>query len=136
MIKNHGHVNHKTPSEKTGHLAAAQPAKNGYSNLRKPQNPTQERVLHATALWILSLPADARPLSLAKKFPRIVNILAKDWADPASFEKRLAEYMINDRDKRQGFPLDVLMDLTNLNAHFMLVDSRARQCAWDGVLIR
>jgi hypothetical protein len=134
MTKGHIHLQHKI-STKAGHLSSEQ-TKHEYAELRKPQSQIQERMLHATAVWILSLPLDARPLALAKKYPRIVNILAKAWGAPDEFEKRLAEYMVNDRRTRQGFPLDVLMDLTNLNTHFMLIDSRVKQCAWDGVLKR
>ena len=136
MTKGHIDLQHKISIEKAGQLISEQTTKQEFVDLRKPQSPVQERILHSTAVWILSLPPDARPLALAKKYPRIVNILAKAWGDPDEFEKKLAEYMINDRRTRQGFPLDVLMNLTNLNSHFMLIDSRVKQCAWDGVLKR
>lgn len=85
-----------------------------YAHLRRPTDPGQIRLSHATALWIMGLPKDVRPLVLARKYPRIANLLAKVWEFPAVFEARVGGYLLDERGTRQGFPVEVLQDLFNL----------------------
>jgi hypothetical protein len=105
--------------------------KKDYAGQRKPQDPSQIRLKEATMKWVLAFPADKRPLALAKKYPRIANILAEAWPTPTQFEAKLNEYLLDDRPSRQGFPVDVAMDFVKLKQHFTTVDTRVKDGIWN-----
>lgn len=104
--------------------------KKSYEHMRKPQDPAQIRLKETTMKWLLAFPAESRPLALAKKYPRIANLLAELWPFPAQFEAKLNEYMLDDRPSRQGFPPDVAMDFAKLKQHFAAVDTRVKDGIW------
>lgn len=77
---------------------------------RQPYN----ELLPATIRWEESLPAELRPLALLKIFPRIANILARAWRDPAEFQISLSDLLVDRRGNRRGFPVEVLQELLTL----------------------
>ena len=46
-------------------------------------------LLDETSRWIAELPANVRPIALARKFPRIANSIAELWRRVASCEEYL-----------------------------------------------
>ena len=72
----------------------------------------------STFRWIASLPREVRPLALLKQFPRIANMLAQAWHDPAAFREYMFDLLIDRRGGRQGFPQDVRIELLKLRAYF------------------
>lgn len=105
-------------AEKKSESASIANSSMSYAHLRRPVNPDLLKVRRSTIDWARAIPSDIRPRALVIKFPRIANILAAAWPDPLRFDKALNEFMVDNRGRRQGFPLDVLQDLANLRAHF------------------
>lgn len=67
-----------------------------------------------TVRWIVSLPAEARPLHLFKLYPHIGNRLAEYWADPVLAQNFFDQLLMDNRGGRQGFPKEVFDDLMRL----------------------
>jgi len=72
----------------------------------------------ATFEWIASLPPEVRPFQLLKQFPRIANMLAQAWPDPAAFREYMFDLLIDRRGGRQGFPQAVRSELLQLRTYF------------------
>jgi hypothetical protein len=81
--------------------------------------------------WIRSLPEGRRPLALASKYPRIVNVLALLWGDPAACKKYFDDLLVDHRGKRKGFPADVHRDLRMLRDHYHSLNPAGLQLAPD-----
>ena len=81
-----------------------------YPRKAQPLNQT----LPATRRWIAQLPADIRPLSLVRQFPRIGNGLARAWPDASRFAAHLESLLQDRRGGRRGFPSDVQSELLTL----------------------
>lgn len=87
-------------------------------------------LLDATAIWIAGLPADIRPIALARTFPRIANSIADLWRRVARCEEYLDTLVVDLRGDRSGFPPDVAKELTALHSHYALLHPQ-RGSAWD-----
>jgi len=72
----------------------------------------------ATFRWVAGLPREVRPLALLQQFPRIANMLAQSWHDPAAFREYMFDLLIDRRGGRQGFEQDVRSELLRLRAYF------------------
>jgi len=72
----------------------------------------------ATFKWIAGLPREVRPLELLKQFPRIANMLAQNWHDPAAFREYMFDLLIDRRGGRKGFPQNVRSELLRLRTYF------------------
>lgn len=70
--------------------------------------------------WLDSLPEEMRPLHLVKEFPRLVNLIALEWRDPAAAARLLTELLGDSRHGRQGFPPAVHVELHRLHFHAYL----------------
>ena len=79
----------------------------------------------ATFKWMASLPREIRPLALLQQFPRIANMLAQSWHDPASFREYMFDLLIDRRGSRKGFPQDVRSELLRLRTYFDHIDPLA-----------
>ena len=75
-------------------------------------------LLRPTAQWAAALPSPVVPHALLSKFPRIGNLLAVLWQDPASLRRYLDDLLVDKRGNRQGFPLEALRELGALRAHY------------------
>jgi hypothetical protein len=74
--------------------------------------------LPATFRWVASLPAEVRPLSLLRQFPRIVNGLARGPAEDCGRGAYVDELLTDRRGGRRGFPLAVHTELLTLREYF------------------
>jgi hypothetical protein len=52
-----------------------------------------------------------------RHYPRIANVLALSWNDPASVREYLFDLLIDRRGGREGFPEDVRAELLVLRAY-------------------
>jgi hypothetical protein len=70
-------------------------AKTNWSRLRKaaPFN----RLLPFTLVWAKDLPPQVRPEALMDKFPRIANLVATNWNEPAAFRAYLQSLLVDGR---------------------------------------
>ena len=73
-------------------------------------------LLPVTHRWIARLPAEIRPLSLLRKFPRIANVLARAWPDAQTYAASIDALLHDQRGGRLGFPVDVQSELLMLRA--------------------
>jgi hypothetical protein len=84
----------------------------------------------ATSLWIAGLPADVRPLHLARRFPRIVNSIADLWRRVARCEEYLETLVVDLRGDRSGFPVEVAKELTALRNYYADLHPQSGS-SWD-----
>ena len=77
-----------------------------------------ETLTPAAEALLRSVPADCQPRVLAEKFPRILNRMAEIWRRPSLMDAYFDELLVDTRGGRQGFPLDVLFDITSLKEHY------------------
>lgn len=54
------------------------------------------------------------------QFPHVINRISAAWGDADVLLHLLDELLLDDRAKRQGFPLDVALELSNLRTHYEL----------------
>lgn len=75
--------------------------------------------LHAIAQdWLANLDDSVRPVLLPKHYPRVVNRMAVLWQDPKRMREYFDEIMVNTRGSRQGFPDEVVVELSTLKHHY------------------
>jgi hypothetical protein len=91
-------------------------AKTNWSRLRKaaPFN----RLLPFTLVWAKDLPPQVRPEALMDKFPRIANLVATNWNEPAAFRAYLQSLLVDGRRGRQGFASEVKEELDTLRMFY------------------
>lgn len=94
-------------NEKTA--ATAGRDKNGLRR-RQPYN----EPLPCTMRWAATLPSELRPLALLRQYPRIANLLARDWNDPAECQRYFDDLLNDRRGGRIGFRVEVLEELLTL----------------------
>ena len=96
-------------------LPFAQPAQN-WAQRRKAK--PVDYLLPASRRWFEGLPIEVRPMALADKYPRIVNLIAQQWNDYEACSAYFGELLAARRGHRQGFPSDVERDLRTLVAYY------------------
>ena len=74
--------------------------------------------LPVTIRWVARLPAEVRPVALLRQFPRIANVVARAWNDPAEIQAVLDDLLVDRRGGRQGFPLEVTEELLVLRDYY------------------
>ena len=97
-------------------VVSAQPAEE-VARLRKadPVN----YLLPTGLKWLKSVPEEARPIALATRYARIVNILAQQWNDPPACGAYFDALLVDRRGNRQGFPPAVQTDIRILFEYFI-----------------
>lgn len=76
-------------------------------------------LLPTSIKWLKSLPEDARPIALATRYARIVNVLAQQWNDPPACSAYFDALLVDRRGNRQGFPSVVQTDIRMLLEYFV-----------------
>jgi hypothetical protein len=87
-------------------------------------------LLDSTTLWMAELPLAVRPITLARKFPRIANSIAELWRRVAPCEEYLDTLIVDRRGDRTGFPPAVAVELTALRTYFADLHPKNRS-AWE-----
>jgi hypothetical protein len=86
------------------------------------------RQLAAGSIRLLeTLPPTLRLVALRGQFPRVLNRIADAWHSPASFAALIDSLLIDERGQRQGFPFEVMTEITELREYyFSMVHPDAR----------
>ena len=95
-------------------------------------------LLDETSRWIAALPANVRPLALARKLPRIANSIAELWRRVASCGKFLDTLVVDVRGDRSGFPADVAQELMALRNYYTVLHPQQVRLgiSWRGRIAR
>ena len=91
--------------------------------------------LKARFLELLGEHADAYPVAIEQRFPRILDKIVGLWGKP-ELEGVFDELMVSTRPGRQGFPADVAMELFRLSALYGklgLTAKKTQGTGWAGV---
>jgi hypothetical protein len=99
---------------------------------REPYREEDLRLSRESEALLSSLNESVRPQQLAERFPRIVNKVATLWRRPMQMDEYFDELIIDKRGNRQGFPLSIIMELTNLKEHFETAAFPVRSNVWNG----
>lgn len=83
---------------------------------RAPQEP--QKLTYEAQVWLLSLPAELRPLHLARAYARIVNRLTTLWTRPSGADQYLHSLVNDTRGGRRGFPQPIPEELRRLQAYY------------------
>lgn len=81
---------------------------------RKNTDFSKPTLSHEALLWLNEIPEESRPIVLPKKFPHIVNAIAKHWKTPFNCNNYLDQLTIRQREDRQGFPVEVFRELMKI----------------------
>ena len=103
---------------------------NEWTNKRAPPETT---LLAVTVAWLNDLPEGARPVEVARCYPRIVNDLCRLWKTPARWERYMESLLMVRREKRmrRGFPQQILTELAALSAHHAALYPAAPAGIWS-----
>lgn len=66
-----------------------------------------------------SLPETQQLAYTRQRFPHVLNRIAAEWEMPERFLALLDELLIDQRGKRQGFPFETVIELTNLREYYL-----------------
>lgn len=88
-----------------------------WTQLRKTR--PVDYLLPASLRWFKSLPQEVRPVALARRYARIVNLVAQQWNDYDACRGYFDELLNDRRGNRQGFPADAESDLRRLLDYFV-----------------
>ena len=81
--------------------------------------------------WLDTLAEADRPKELVRRFPRIVNRIARLWKIPLQMDRCFDDLLTDNRGNRQGFPLPVLTELSSLKDYYNTKVFPARRSVWD-----
>jgi hypothetical protein len=97
---------------------------------RQPKIASDLKLSDEACTWLMSLPANVRPLHLARQFPRITNRFAEVWKRPVICDKIFDELMLDHRGTRKGFPLEVAKEITDLRGYYNTEVYVQKQDTW------
>src|SRR6266481_4973849 len=109
----------------------AAPAQMDYSKRRHQPEKDDVELSAAGQALLAYIEEAARPKELAAAFPRIVNHMAKLWKMPREMNRYLEELLTDTRGKRQGFQLNILMELSTLNDYYKTKTRTGTRDIWD-----
>ncbi|TMG76957.1 MAG: hypothetical protein E6H80_02260 [Betaproteobacteria bacterium] len=102
-----------------------------YSKRRHQPEKDDLELSAAGQALLASIEEPARPKQLAASFPRIVNHMAKLWKTPREMDRYFEDLLADTRGNRQGFPLNILTELSTLKDHYKTKVFPARRDVWD-----
>lgn len=56
--------------------------------------------------------------TVARNYPHVVNHLGSVWGQPAQCSRLLGDLLLDDRLSRQGFPLEAVLELSDLRTYY------------------
>jgi hypothetical protein len=86
-----------------------------------------------TLVWLERIPPRERPQQLMTQFPRIANAISEAWPRPANCQKYFGELLIDHRGGRQGFPAEVLFEISSLKNYYETAVHRPPKTMWNPV---
>jgi hypothetical protein len=99
--------------------------------MRADPGPEEQRLSDQACELMSALDQSLRPAVLAARYPRIVNKVAELWRRPRLMDRYFDELLLDDRGNRQGFPLDILLELTALKEHYQTAAFPMSAGVWD-----
>src|SRR5258706_2352708 len=109
----------------------AAPAQMDYSKRRHQPEKDDVELSAAGQALLAYIEETARPKGLAAAYPRIVNHMAKLWKMPREMNRYFEELLTDTRGKRQGFPLNILMELSTLHDYYKTKTHTGTRDIWD-----
>jgi hypothetical protein len=94
------------------------------------QDPKNADLTEAAWQWLDALPHEIQPGGLVQRYPRITNRLAEIWGRAKQCEQYLDTLIMDNRGGREGFPLDVTVELGKLRAYYVKEIVGQRFDAW------
>ncbi len=85
-----------------------------WESVRRPARHSDEALTGTTRGWLRRLPPGRRPNQLCTQFPRLANLLAWHWPDPATTHELLDDLLSDRRGGRAGFPKAINFELRRL----------------------
>lgn len=93
---------------------------------------TRETILSASATRLLaSLPSKVKLTATVEQYPHVLNRIADLWTRPHDLERAFNDLLMDDRVDRQGFPFDVVLELTGLRDFHTRFLRPKRDSAWN-----
>jgi hypothetical protein len=120
------------PSPRRGHAAAPVP---DWSDQRRvaTDDPNDSTLQDRTFKWLATLPADLRPTTTARSYPRIVNRMGDLWGHCEYTRLYFQSLLIDRRKNRKGFPPDVRRELEALQRYYFENLSGLPAILWNAV---
>ena len=103
---------------------------------RQAPSPHDRGLNRSTIGWLNELPRTVVPLTLATRFPRIVNRLARFWDSPGMIEECFKDLLVDRRGGRKGFPDKILDELYALAQYYCTLHEKMGNDLWDAILDR
>lgn len=97
---------------------------------RHSQIPSDMALLKETQDWLGGLPERVQPSHTAVRFPRVANKIFNAWRRPEVCLKVFDELMTDSRGTRQGFPIEVAREITNLRFYYTNDVYKMKQDSW------
>lgn len=91
-----------------------------------------ERLDRRSLRMLESLPIHLRMLHVRRDYPHVLNRIAADWPDPHRFARLLRSLLTDERGNRQGFPIEVMMELVDLRSHYFIEIHPELRRVYDG----
>ena len=93
-----------------------------------------DNVLRERAVkWLAALPADLRPMATAGHYPRIVNRMDELWSQCEYTRLHFQSLLVDRREGRKGFPLEVRRELEALQNYYFEHLSGLPAILWNAV---
>ena len=93
-----------------------------------------DNVLRERAVkWLAALPADLRPMATARHYPRIVNRMDELWSQCEYTRLHFQSLLVDRREGRKGFPLEVRRELEALQNYYFEHLSGLPAILWNAV---
>lgn len=89
----------------------------GWEKFRQAQTREDRRLTTPTMHWLSALPAPARPMRTAVRFPHVLNRLAAVWGLQDELDAYFDSLLNSRRRNRKGFPPEVHAELVTLHGH-------------------
>jgi len=83
--------------------------------------------------WLAALPADLRPMATAGHYPRIVNRMDELWSQCEYTRLHFQSLLVDRREGRKGFPLEVRRELEALQNYYFEHLSGLPAILWNAV---
>jgi len=100
--------------------------------VRRATTPDDLQLNAAAEALLASLDPAVRTHELMAKFPRIVNRIAELWRRPVQLDKYFDELLVVDSTRqRNGFPLKILTELTELKEYYQRKAFPTAHGVWD-----
>ncbi len=104
--------------------------------VRQPIADNDNVLRDQTFKWLATLPAELRPITTGRKYPRIVNRIGDLWSHCEYTRLYFQSLLVDRRKGRSGFPAEVKRELEALQYYYFLHLSGLPAILWNAVPLR